>query len=206
MSRPTRRARDELEAKVCASISDRFGTAVTLLNAAFADRLGLNATDFKCMAILGRTGAITAGHLAELAAMSTPATTLVVARLERAGLVGRERDPDDRRRVILRPVADAALGADLAAHHAELVRSMQALTAQYSERDLVAIGGFLDQASVVLEVVGRQLRDGAPRTGTVERAAPRASAERRASTAPRRRTSAAARTSRRGRAARASRR
>ena len=37
--------------------------------------------------------------LAERVGLSTAATTLVVDRLERAGLVRRERDPDDRRTV-----------------------------------------------------------------------------------------------------------
>ncbi len=142
--------RAALEEALCASIAQHFGSAITLLNAAFAERLGMNPTDFKCVAILLQTGAIPAGRLGELAQLSTAATTLVVDRLERAGLVRRERDADDRRRVILRPVPNAKLEGGLAKYQAELVRSMMAVTAGYNERDLKMMRDFIDRASEVL--------------------------------------------------------
>jgi DNA-binding MarR family transcriptional regulator len=97
---------------------------VVRFHSALAERLGMNVTDFKCVAVLSESGAMTAGKLAERVGLSTAATTLVVDRLERAGLVRRERDPDDRRKVILRPVPNPALERDISAAMDGLARSM----------------------------------------------------------------------------------
>lgn len=61
----------------------------------------VNRTDMRCLDILDRLGPLTAGRLAEEAALSTGAVTAVVDRLEKRGLARRARDPADRRRVIV---------------------------------------------------------------------------------------------------------
>jgi DNA-binding MarR family transcriptional regulator len=63
--------------------------------------LGINRTDMRAMDIVGRRGRITAGELAKEAGLTTGGVTVVVDRMERAGLLKRVRDPDDRRRVWL---------------------------------------------------------------------------------------------------------
>ncbi len=86
---------------------------------AAADCLRLNRTDFRCLGVLCRVGAITAGNLAETSGLTTGAVTTVVDRLERAGYVQRADDPEDRRRVRVELTAPTqeraqALYADLA--------------------------------------------------------------------------------------------
>src|SRR5215217_2877554 len=88
-------------------IGFRLSTATVLFHAAIADRLGIGATDVKCYSILRQTGPITAGELAERTSLTTGAITGVVDRLERAELVRRERDPHDRRRIVLELVHNA---------------------------------------------------------------------------------------------------
>ncbi|MFJ8964284.1 MarR family winged helix-turn-helix transcriptional regulator [Lentzea sp. NPDC102401] len=67
-----------------------------------AARMGLSATDEKCLDLAMRAGGpITAGRLAELSGLSTGAVTGVIDRLERAGFVRRVRDPHDRRKVLV---------------------------------------------------------------------------------------------------------
>jgi DNA-binding MarR family transcriptional regulator len=65
------------------------------------DKLGVNATDGRCLGILDNEGAMTAGRLAELSGLTTAAVTAVLDRLERAGYARRRRDDGDRRRVIV---------------------------------------------------------------------------------------------------------
>ncbi|HLI06811.1 MAG TPA: MarR family transcriptional regulator [Ktedonobacteraceae bacterium] len=48
--------------------------------------------------ILDSTGTVTAGQLADLTGLTTGAITGMLNRLEEAGLVRRERDPNDGRR------------------------------------------------------------------------------------------------------------
>ncbi len=62
---------------------------------------GINRTDWRCLDILGTRGPMTAGQLAEAVRLTTGAVTGVLDRLEKAGLVRRTRDTDDRRRVIV---------------------------------------------------------------------------------------------------------
>src|SRR5882724_6329519 len=78
-------------------------TAVVMFHQAIAERIGLNATDFKCLDLLARTGPTTPGHLSELLRLTGGAITGVIDRLEAAGFVQRERDQNDRRRVIIKP-------------------------------------------------------------------------------------------------------
>lgn len=83
-------------------------TWTVMFHAAVAQEIGLNITDHKCLDILLHQGPITAGKLAELTGLTTGAVTGVIDRLENAGYMRRERDPNDRRRVILQPLLDKA--------------------------------------------------------------------------------------------------
>lgn len=64
---------------------------------AVADRLGIHITDFKCLGVLHRKGAMTPKTLAEEIAVSAAAMTTIIDRLEKAGYVRRKRDSNDRR-------------------------------------------------------------------------------------------------------------
>jgi MarR family transcriptional regulator, organic hydroperoxide resistance regulator len=72
--------------------------------ALIARRMGIHVTDGECMDFLLEQGAATAGELAKLTGLTTGAITSVIRRLTRAGLATATPDPDDRRRVIVRPV------------------------------------------------------------------------------------------------------
>src|SRR6266702_4555570 len=64
-----------------------------------ANVAGIANSDLECMDILYLEGRVTAGRLAEVTGLTTGAITGVVDRLEKAGLVRRERDENDRRKV-----------------------------------------------------------------------------------------------------------
>jgi len=68
-----------------------------------ATQIGMAAdTDIQVMDILDLAGEVSAGQLADLMGMTTGATARILNRLEEVGLVRRERDPNDGRRVIVR--------------------------------------------------------------------------------------------------------
>jgi DNA-binding MarR family transcriptional regulator len=73
-----------------------------------ANHVGISNSDMECLDFLILGGRVTAGRLAELTGLTTGAITGVVDRLEQAGMVRRERDADDRRKVFGRGVAAAA--------------------------------------------------------------------------------------------------
>ena len=103
----------EKRSELVAAMSQEFrhlATATILFHQAIADRLGMHLTDHKCGDILVQTGPITAGELAERTGLTTGAITGVIDRLEKAGYVRRVKDPDDRRRVIIEPLAERIKG------------------------------------------------------------------------------------------------
>lgn len=78
---------------------------------AIAERLGLTVSDLECLDYLADVGSATAGQLAERTNLTTGAVTSMLRRLQQAGYLTAERDPADRRRVIvtLRPERIAEL-------------------------------------------------------------------------------------------------
>jgi len=82
------------------------GTLTVLHTNAVADKIGISATEFESMDIISHHQPLSAGDLAMRCGLTTGAITGIVDRLERAGLVKRMRDPDDRRRVLLCPIED----------------------------------------------------------------------------------------------------
>ncbi|MFF1798186.1 MarR family winged helix-turn-helix transcriptional regulator [Kitasatospora sp. NPDC086009] len=76
-----------------------------LFGAEFAGRHGLHPTDLRALIHLldaARAGTVvTPGRLGEALRLNSAGTTGLVDRLERLGLIRRERDPGDRRRVRL---------------------------------------------------------------------------------------------------------
>jgi DNA-binding MarR family transcriptional regulator len=71
-------------------------------NASMRPRLGINSTDLECLDLIILRGPITAGGLADATGLTTGAITGVIDRLERAGFARCERDPGDRRKVLVR--------------------------------------------------------------------------------------------------------
>lgn len=127
----------------------RLGGSLLLHHQGQAERIGLNPTDSRAMSLLAETGPIPAGRLAELMSLTTGAVTGLLDRLEAVGLVRRESDPEDRRRVLVVPTEgrDAqdvqGLFGPLARPFAELVRS-------YGEKELGLILDFVNRTSDLL--------------------------------------------------------
>ena len=77
-------------------------SAAVRFQIAVADQLEMPLTDVHAIGALLELGPVGVRRLAEVMGMTTGAATRLVDRLERAGYVRREADPDDRRRLVLR--------------------------------------------------------------------------------------------------------
>lgn len=126
----------------------RLGCVSTLHNQACADLAGLNPTDWECLDVLDWTGSIPAGRLAEHVGLSSGAITGVVDRLVEAGFVRRVPDPGDRRRVIVELLRDR--DQELSGAFDQLRRSLDDLTARYTDAELAVIVDFLRRAAAAL--------------------------------------------------------
>jgi MarR family transcriptional regulator, organic hydroperoxide resistance regulator len=105
---------------------------------------GINITDSKTISVLMQEGAMTAGQLAVRLNLTTGAVTNVIDRLEHAGFVHRDTDPDDRRRVIVSydPQKTAVLGQA----YRSMGVSFQKLLEQYSDEQLEFLVQFFEAA------------------------------------------------------------
>lgn len=116
--------------------------ASDLLDQAFADFIGINRTDLRCLDIVDQHGQLTAGALAREAGLTTGAVTAVVDRLVMAGLLERSYDPDDRRKVLVEATPDAVkLGEEV---YGPLGRSGQLHLDTLSDEQVFTIIGFLE--------------------------------------------------------------
>jgi len=117
---------------------------------------GLHATDLHALRALDAAAgsSVTVSALGSQLGLSSGAVTALVDRLERSGLVQRERDAVDRRRVhvVLTPQAHA-IGGELLV---PLARRMQAAVAAMSPAELAAV------ASYLAAVTGVEPRGGPP--------------------------------------------
>jgi DNA-binding MarR family transcriptional regulator len=131
-----------------------------LFSQAIATRVGMNSTDMEAGDILNMTGPITAGRLAELTGLSTGAITGVIDRLEQAGYVRREKDPNDRRRVVIQPVLEKS-ETEIGPLYESMRRAMAELCARYSDQELAIVLDFFIRASPVVQEVIAKLRGAA---------------------------------------------
>jgi DNA-binding MarR family transcriptional regulator len=133
--------------------------ATIMFHQAVADRLGMHPTDHKCIGLLASAGSTTAGELAEATGLTTGAITGVIDRLEAAGFVRREDDPDDRRRVIIRVVPKRY--RDVARLFEPLAAAAAELSKRYTEEELATILDFMTRSSQMLHEATRGLRNSA---------------------------------------------
>src|SRR3569623_1735897 len=99
-----------------------------------ANVAGIANSDLECMDILYLEGRVTAGRLAEVTGLTTGAITGVVDRLEKAGLVRRERDDADRRKVFIAVVPEAA--QKIGQLYVPMQQAMEKVFATYSDEEL----------------------------------------------------------------------
>ena len=113
----------------------RNGSIMQLLGQVSAERIGINATDLNCLNIVALTGPMTAGELARATGLTTASITGVLDRLEEGGFVRRERDPKDRRRVIVTLNPGPGL-REIGPTFGPLVRAWRDAAAAYSDEEL----------------------------------------------------------------------
>jgi DNA-binding MarR family transcriptional regulator len=115
-----------------------------VFNQQVADRLGVGMTDMQIVGHVQREGgAMTPGRLAQLTGLSTGTITGVVDRLEKAGYVRRERDPDDRRRVLLQ-VDEERMQREIAPLYASQAQLLADVVDRFSADERKTIAAFLD--------------------------------------------------------------
>jgi len=114
---------------------------LSLLNHQVGAHAGLNDVDLDCLDLIARHSPISPTALAQRAALHPATVTGILDRLERGGWVARERDPSDRRALVVRVLRDRS--PELVRLYGGMNSSMSEICAGYSEAELQVLADFL---------------------------------------------------------------
>ena len=92
----TKTTKADLKKRALMAVRD-YGVHLTLFRNAMNEWAGLNATDMECLRLLFLKGIATPSELARHTGLTSGATTTMLDRLEKAGLIERQPNPNDRR-------------------------------------------------------------------------------------------------------------
>ncbi|MCA9641053.1 MAG: MarR family transcriptional regulator, partial [Myxococcales bacterium] len=128
-----------------------------------AEHLNLNPTDHKVLDFMQSSGPeppMTAGRLAEISGLSSGAITGVLDRLEKGRFIRRERDPKDRRSVIIRFLPDRI--PDLESAFAPIGEANARLWAEYSPSEQALIYDYFQRTFELVDREVARLKGTAP--------------------------------------------
>ena len=129
-----------------------YGARFMMVHQAVADRLGLNIIDLRCLRLAREAAEPTAGHLAKMTGLTTGTITGLLDRLEKARFIRRERDPEDRRKVIVNVLPSGVQKVEKIM--APLTEDMNQALEDFTEGELKAVVKFFD---VTAAAVSRHL-------------------------------------------------
>lgn len=116
-------------------------TQLSLLNHQVGAHVDLKDVDFDCLELINRHGPLTPSALARTAGLHPATMTGILDRLERGGWITRDRDPSDRRAVLVRSLRDR--NAEIFGLFSGMNTSMDELCGEYGEAELELLADFL---------------------------------------------------------------
>ena len=132
----TKSTKTDLKKRALMAVRD-YGVNLTQFRNAMSEWAGLNVTDVECLRLLFQKGIATPSELSRFTGLTSGATTAMLDRLEKAGLIERRPNHNDRRGTL---VAPAHSSSEKAASWFESARNAQdALISSYSESELKII-------------------------------------------------------------------
>jgi DNA-binding MarR family transcriptional regulator len=150
--------KEDLRQQVISGVAD-YGIGYVLFRHAVGEVLGFNATDMACLTVLFIKGTATPSELSRHTGLSSGsgATTAMLDRLEKGGLIERQPNPHDRRGTLITPAQDAA--EKVLPVFASVRQAQDEIVASYSEQELAIIADFLRRFVVMWEEEHRKLID-----------------------------------------------
>jgi DNA-binding MarR family transcriptional regulator len=142
--------REELRRRKLSNLAIRgsireLGIRLALLNYQVSARLELKDVDLDCLNLVDQYGPLSPSALARMSRLHPATMTGIVDRLEHGGWVARERDPADRRAVLVRGLP--ARMPDLFLLYQGMSTSMNEICAGYTNQELELVADFLQRTA-----------------------------------------------------------
>ena len=132
----------DLKIRALMAVRD-YGVNLTHFRNAMNEWAGLNATDMECLRLLSQKGTATPTEHAKHTGLTSGATTAMLDRLEKTGLIERRPNPNDRRGTLIAP--EKSSGAKMAAWFESARNAQDALMSTYSESELEIIADVFER-------------------------------------------------------------
>ena len=129
--------------------ANEYGISQVLFRHAVGGILGVNLTDMECLALIFFKGLSSPSELARYTGLTSGATTAMLDRLEKAHLIERRRNPQDRRGTLI--VLTNERTQEIGAMFASGREAINRLTSSYSESELETIADYFRKLVVVWE-------------------------------------------------------
>lgn len=137
-----------------------YGISTVLFRHAVGEILGVNVTDMECLGLIFFKGLTTPSELSRYTGLTSGATTTMLDRLERARLIERRPNPEDRRGTLIALTHER--NEEIGGLFASVREAIQKLTASYSEDELEVIADYLKKLGRIWEQEREQLKERTP--------------------------------------------
>ena len=138
----TNSTKADLQKRALMAVRD-YGVHLTLFRNAMDEWAGLNTTDMECLRLLFFKGVATPSELAKHTGLTSGATTAMLDRLEKAGLIERQPNPNDRRGTLIFP--EKSSSEKVASWFESARKAQNELISSYSEDELEIISDVFER-------------------------------------------------------------
>ena len=125
-----------------------YGIGSVLFRHAVGEIIGVNVTDMECLGIIYFKGIVKPSQLSQYTGLSSGATTAMLDRLEKGGLIERRPNPQDRRGVFIVPTKNQTT-EKVGVLFASVRKAQDAFVSGYSEKELELLADFFNQAVIM---------------------------------------------------------
>jgi len=153
----TKSTKTDLKKRALMAVRD-YGVNLTLFRNAMSEWAGLNVTDMECLRLLFLKGIATPSELARHTGLTSGATTAMLDRLEKAGLIERRPNPDDRRGTLIAPVKSSS--EKVASWFESARKAQDKLISSYSESDLEIIADVFERFAELWDDESKKVQKG----------------------------------------------
>ncbi len=158
MSSGSQKKQTEVLGELARELRQCSGLGASFFRAAAA-RLEMTDTDMQVIDLLESTGEASAGILADLMGLTTGTFTGILNRLEKAGLVHRDRDPNDGRRVIVKLERDQDEMHEVSSLFASRGHAWEELASHYDDEQRAFLLEFLERSNALARQEIARLRE-----------------------------------------------
>ncbi len=130
---------------------------LSVLNHQVGSRAEVKDVDFDCLDLISIHGPVSPSALARLAGLHPATVTGILDRLERGGWIARDRDPSDRRAIVIRVLPDR--NAEVLGLYSGMNALLDEICAEYDDAGLEAIAEFLTRVQEAGSVASARLAE-----------------------------------------------